>query len=233
MQMSAAIVAPKPLCSTCGRFEAEFGKLAVLANDNASRHFACLMMDHGTAEVRCGRVVRISHAVLVLLPQSNDMPCKLQTCGIIKAVNKTLRTNGLRTFHEVLRHAGTSYLIAFAFSSKLHNLHVRGYCQDVHTAGPATSCVSRLGLIRRLQCIGSRGGQTERTICTAASVAHTDCEGVVSDARGFTDMHTASIRACCRATVGMEKSADSNAKMQVEVVCCQVGQKRYTVWPAP
>ena len=33
------------------RFRTDFRELAVLANDNASRVFACLMMDRGTAEV--------------------------------------------------------------------------------------------------------------------------------------------------------------------------------------
>lgn len=41
----------------------------------------------------------------------------MQTCDIIKAVNKTLRTNGLRTFHEVPYHAGTSCLLTIGDSA--------------------------------------------------------------------------------------------------------------------
>jgi hypothetical protein len=82
--------------------------------------------------------------------------------------------------------------------------HVRECCQDVNTAGTATSCVSRLGFIRWLQYSGGRGCQIQCRVCTAARCTLTDCDGMLSDERRLLTCAAASILAFCRAAIRMD-----------------------------
>lgn len=115
------------------KFDASFGGLKVLENDNASRIFVCLMMNDG----------------------------KAHTCNVVRAVDKTLRTNCLRTFHEDPKPH-----VSLAWDFPEHRIEVEAAVAS---------------------CNEGSASARDRPVLAA----------------------------------------------KVDIVCCQVGQKQYTVWPAP
>lgn len=96
----------------------------MLANDNATRVFVCLMMDKGTNQVRQGASCIVSCGwggwpKFAGGRRSWDFspPLWLQTCDLVRAVDRTLRTNELRTFHEVRSCAAVSTRFAVEMST--------------------------------------------------------------------------------------------------------------------
>lgn len=160
------------------RFAASFGLLDMLTNDNESRVFVSLTMDEGKPQASrcinleahchhpgilhsvCRRKALSSlwHAAVVLLPQ---------TCDIAKAVDRTFRPNGLRSFHEVSCKKGcmthcrmsTSSIVVFKApdTTELHDSRAAcdlngtqsGVLCDASSAGTSPARVTGMGTCKR------------------------------------------------------------------------------------